>query len=75
MTIAPDRWEGAAGNLQITPCWIVLENENDESEAVWAEAIACYLRGEAGWGKGVRNVEVGFEKSLYIPPYDTKVSD
>lgn len=43
-------------------------------DAEWGAAIEAYLTGPAVGAGGVRAVAVGFEKSLYIPPYDTEVN-
>lgn len=39
----------------------------------WGQTIAEYLRGPAVGAGGVRAAAVGFERSIYIPPYETEV--
>lgn len=38
----------------------------------WGAVMAAFLQQERGL-EGVRAVGVGFERSVYIPPYDTEV--
>ncbi len=39
----------------------------------WGAAVTAYLRSPAVAGESVRAAVVGFERSVYIPPYETEV--
>jgi hypothetical protein len=51
------------------------ETAGTEEVAEWGEAVTAYLRGPAVGAEGVRAAAVGFERSVYIPPYETEVRE